>query len=198
MLRAEGLEVVVLPESPYPVVGDMGVGPHTVVISGSVEPFPDLESHDDDVSSAWDLFIDIETVHWRPTPLQASSVISWGEIWSGDSDEVNQSRWSVLNRHTGHVDQVLGGRVVRTLRLHTRVAVQGEYNSFVRFAFQLVANGTLVDSDHTARSQGTQTREIIPPSQRPTLPPYTRRTAFASEATEPARGSVEGAAAEKP
>ncbi len=136
---------------------DTRLGPHTVVLSGFVDVSLPGAS-DDDVCRTFDVIIDIEDVLWEPTFLQASTMTSWGEIYSSDSDEVDHSGWGIRKIRTGHTD-FASGTVTRKLRLEVEVAVQGSGNGWKRIGFQIVANGTLKDVPATLNIIN-QTEEI--------------------------------------
>ena len=161
-IPAKGTEIVVLPGSERSVIGDdVLLGPHTVVISGFVDvPFLFAPS-DDDVCRTQEVFVDIEDVLWEPEFIQATTMTSWGEIRSSDSDEVDHSTWGIRKVQTGHTD-FLSGTIVRKLRLLLDVVVQGDGNSWQRIGFQIVANGTLKDVLlPTTLASVNETQEIL-------------------------------------
>jgi hypothetical protein len=171
LVRASELEVVLLPGTADTALGiDKKLGPHTVVISGFIEARI-LAPSDDDVCRTDEFVVDIDEVLWQPTFLQASTMTSWGEIYSHDSDEVDHSRWGIRGVKTGHTDLVKGAPV-RKIRIKMEIVTQGEMNEWRRIGFQTIANGTLSDV-HDVNDSLNETEDI--PFQYtgpPTLKPF--------------------------
>lgn len=157
-LRARSNEIAILPGGATSVIGDDTIiGPHTVVISGFVDMHL-MGSTNDEVRRTTDVIVDIEDVLWEPEFLQASTMTSWGEVYSADSDEVDHSTWGIRKVQTGHTD-FASGTVTRKIRLKMELVVQGDGNCWKRVGFQIVANGTLKDI-HAALASVNRTEEI--------------------------------------
>ncbi len=172
LVRARSNEIAILPGGTTSAIGDDTViGPHTVVISGFVEVYV-WGATDDDVCRTQDVMVDIEDVLWEPVFLQASTMTSWGEIRSADSDEVDHSAWGIRKIQTGHTDFV-SGTITRKIRLLLELAVQGDGNTWRSIGFQIVANGTLKDI-RAALASVNKTEEIssfgVRESKDPTRP----------------------------
>lgn len=139
------LEIVLLPGDKNTAMGnDKTLGKHTVCISGFISD--SLRAHDDDdVSRTLEYIADIDSLLWDTDFLQASTMASWGEIFSYDSDEVDHSGWGVLTVKTGHTDVAIKGQAVRKLRLKIKVTIRGEGNYWKGIGFQTIANGNLLN-----------------------------------------------------
>ena len=139
------LEIVLLPGDKNSAKGnDKTLGQHTVCISGFIND--DFLAHsDDDLSRTREYIADIDSLLWDTDFLQASTMTSWGEIFSYDSDEVDHSGWGILSVKTGHTDIVIKGKAVRKLRLNLKLTIRGEANYWKGFGFQTIANGNLLN-----------------------------------------------------
>lgn len=115
--------MVVIPSSRFGSGDTELTGPHTVCVSGLVDGFSLLAPRDDDDVLEETVVVDIPEPHWAPEPIRASSMTSWGEIYSHDSDEVDHSRWGIREIETGYHDFVIGTRVARHLRLLLKVVL---------------------------------------------------------------------------
>ena len=160
IIRPSNVEVVLFPGKADEAVGDdRKLGPHTVCISGFVKDRLNAPSDDDDTKVV-EYVVDLDSLIWEPKFLQASTMTSWGEIVSPDSDEVDHSRWGILNLQTGHTDTVITGHTVRILRLKVEVSIQGEYNRWEGFGFQTIANGKLYNLGDVFKIWMNETKEI--------------------------------------
>ena len=153
------LEVVLLPGDKNTAMGnDKTLGKHTVCISGLIrDDF--LAYSDDDLHRTREYIADIDTLLWDTDFLQASTMASWGEIFSYDSDEVDHSGWGILSVKTGHTDIVIKGQAVRKLRLNMKLTIRGEANYWKGFGFQTIANGNLLNVAEVLNNLN-QTEEI--------------------------------------
>lgn len=127
-------------------------GPHTLIISGLVA-FLVYGNQDDDYTDTDAFTIDVGP-SWDPTkPLQASTMTSFGDIASWDSDDVDHSKWAVESE-TGHVEKVIAGtgNIQKQLRLLIMTTTQGEDNTWKAVSFHTVANGTLLNVDNVLRN----------------------------------------------
>lgn len=124
------------------------LGPHTVIVSGNISFDVEAPSDDDWVGQDM-LYADIEDIEWvHDKFLQATTMLSWGEIVSPDFDEADHARWGVTQSTTGHRDVIRNGAIVKILRLRFLLHTQGEYNRWSSVGFQTVANGTLVNPNY--------------------------------------------------
>jgi hypothetical protein len=156
--RIQQSEIVLLPGNIVTAIGvDRKLGPHTVVISGFV--FTNVRSYDDDHLTTRDLLVDIEDIFWNPKSfLQASTMTSWGRVYSDDDDEVDHSGWGISVK-TGHTDSLVAGKAVRMIRLKCEVSVKGDGNHWAAFGFQTFANGELLNPEDI-RNSVNETKEI--------------------------------------
>jgi hypothetical protein len=127
----------------------LALGPHTVVMSGEVRLF--AESHDDGWLDTDYITFDFGPLWYPNQPIRASTIVSWGAIYSHDSDEVNHSGWGIHVRETGHAIVPVGTYVAWQLRVKIVLHTQGAGNSWVKVAFQTVANGQLLYPEDTLR-----------------------------------------------
>lgn len=160
LVKPSNLEIVLFPGNTDEAIGDdWKLGPHTVCISGYVKDRLNAY-YDDDRTYIQEYVVDLDSLVWDTKFLQASTMTSWGEIRSPDSDEVDHSRWGILGVQTGHVDKVIAGDAVRFLRLKAEVSIQGQYNRWEGFGFQTIANGTLNNLSEVFRNWLNKTEEI--------------------------------------
>jgi hypothetical protein len=75
---------------------------------------------------------------WRSVS-QVSASVALAGILSLDSDDVDESQWTVSECTWNIVDTPEGKRI----RLHIKIQAQGQENGFVNFAYQVVATGNL-------------------------------------------------------
>ncbi len=165
LVRPSSLEFVLLPGNTLTALGDdRPLGPHTVIISGFIKEVIEAFAVDD-WNKKVSYIVDIRDLAWEPKFLQASSMSSWGEISSQDSDEVDHSRWGIRGVKSGHHDIAVSGQVVRFIRLRIELCVQGDMNSWRGIGFQTIANGTL-SNIHDVVNRVNATEDIPDPIQK--------------------------------
>lgn len=144
-VTASNLEIVLLPGDKDTAKGnDKILGQHTVCISGIIRD--ELRAlSDDDYSRSLEYIADIDSLLWDNNFLQASTMASWGEIYSDGSDEVDHSGWGIVSIKSGHSDIVIKGKAVRKIRLKIKIKIQGDLNYWKGIGFQTIANGNLVN-----------------------------------------------------